>query len=88
MASKTIDTGTQDLLAELDEGDVARGCQVDGSRAAECCRVPARGEELLRGAHHILSARAHALGLVDDDLRALRHQLQKGAHPGCENRSE
>ncbi len=68
------------MQADVAEGLVRRGAQVDGGGAATCCRRPARPEELLAGGDQVVGPAAGPLGVEHQHIGVGRHQVDQQLH--------
>ena len=68
------------MLAHVGQRAVGRGAEVDGGLTATGGRRPAGPEELLARGHEVVGAAARALGVEDQDVGPLRHQVDQQLH--------
>ena len=76
------------MVADLAEGLVRRGAEVDGRLAAAGRRGPAGAEELLAGGDQVVGAGAGPLGVEHQDVGVLGHQVDQQLHLVDQGRRE
>ena len=74
-------TALQGTFAHLRQRLVRRGAQIDRCLATTGRGGPGCLQELLAGRHEVLGPTADQLGVADQHVAALRHQLDQQLHP-------